>query len=76
MITPNAWQTRTPTAEAYLDEGLRQHMLRVYIAQMAIDAHDFISALAHPGRGAEAHVQFIHKIGVVTTSRWPGRHSF
>ena len=30
MITPNAWQTRTPTAEAYLDEGLRQHMLRVY----------------------------------------------
>ena len=30
MIAPNAWQTRTPTAEAYLDEGLRQHMLRVY----------------------------------------------
>ena len=30
MITPNAWQTRAPTAEAYLDEGLRQHMLRVY----------------------------------------------
>ena len=30
MNTPNAWQTRAPTAEAYLDEGLRQHMLRVY----------------------------------------------
>ena len=30
MITPDAWQTRAPTIEAYLDEGLRQHMLRVY----------------------------------------------
>ena len=31
MNEPYAWQTRaTPTAEAYLDEGLRQHMLRVY----------------------------------------------
>ena len=31
MNTPNAWQTRaTPTAEAYSNEGLRRHMLRVY----------------------------------------------
>ena len=30
MINPDAWQSRAPTAEAYLDEGLRQHMLRVY----------------------------------------------
>ncbi|MGZ9053107.1 MAG: Bax inhibitor-1/YccA family protein, partial [Rhodoplanes sp.] len=31
MNTPYAWRTRAaPTADAYLDEGLRQHMLRVY----------------------------------------------
>jgi hypothetical protein len=31
MNTPYAWQTRTiPTSEAVFDEGLRQHMLRVY----------------------------------------------
>jgi FtsH-binding integral membrane protein len=30
MITPYAWQARAPAAEAYLDEGLRQHMLQVY----------------------------------------------
>src|ERR1044071_1570524 len=31
MNTPFAWQTRTaPVGSAYFDEGLRQHMLRVY----------------------------------------------
>ena len=31
MNTHNAWQTRaTPITGAYLDEGLRRHMLRVY----------------------------------------------
>jgi FtsH-binding integral membrane protein len=31
MNTPYAWQTRAaPTSAAYFDEGLRQHMLRVY----------------------------------------------
>ena len=31
MNTPYAWQTRaTPRSAAYVDEGLRQHMLRVY----------------------------------------------
>ena len=31
MNTPHAWQTRTaPMSAAYFDEGLRQHMLRVY----------------------------------------------
>ena len=31
MNTPNAWRTRAAsTAQAYLDEGLRRHMLRVY----------------------------------------------
>jgi len=31
MNTPFAWQTRTaPVGSAVFDEGLRQHMLRVY----------------------------------------------
>src|SRR5918997_476900 len=31
MNTPHAWQTRAvPTSAAVFDEGLRQHMLRVY----------------------------------------------
>src|ERR1044071_2626052 len=31
MNAPNAWQLRTaPVGSAYFDEGLRQHMLRVY----------------------------------------------
>ena len=31
MNTPNAWRTpAASTAQAYLDEGLRRHMLRVY----------------------------------------------
>ena len=31
MNTPYAWQSRTvPTSQAVFDEGLRQHMLRVY----------------------------------------------
>jgi len=31
MNTPTAWHTRTaPVGSAYFDEGLRQHMLRVY----------------------------------------------
>ena len=31
MNTPYAWQTRAaPSSAAYFDEGLRQHMLRVY----------------------------------------------
>ena len=31
MNTPFAWQTRTaPIGSASFDEGLRQHMLRVY----------------------------------------------
>ena len=88
MNSPYAWQSRPATSTAYLDEGLRQHMLRVYnymglglavtgivALTRRLDAGDLPADFRHAAEmGGDAGATGLHLLLLVPHSRDLGRH--